>query len=92
MRPAATPAAISAAGPLVLSQQQRGCALRMSPDQLDVRIPALETTVSQLVLPNAPAPVGQSFHHQMVPWELDAASALVAVTSTNAITATIGVF
>jgi hypothetical protein len=36
--------------------------------------------------------VGQSFHHQMVPLELDLSSAITAITSTNALMATIGVF
>ena len=76
----------------VLSQGQLGCALLVSPELLDVRIPVAGIATSQLVLPNAPALVGQVFHHQMVPLELGASAAILAATSTNAITATIGVF
>lgn len=64
----------------------------MSPDFLDVLLPVAGTADSQLALPNAPSLVGLGFHHQMVPLELDVSSAMTAVTSTNALTATIGVF
>jgi len=76
----------------VLSQGQPGCDLLVSPDLLDVLLPVAGTASSQLVLPNSPSLIGQSFHHQMVPLELDLSSAITAITSTNALTATIGVF
>jgi hypothetical protein len=76
----------------VLPQGQPGCALLVSPDLLDVLLPVAGTADSQIVLPNTPSLVGQSFHHQMVPLELDASSAITAITATNALTATIGVF
>jgi hypothetical protein len=76
----------------VLPQGQPGCTLLVSPDLLDVLLPVAGTANSQLALPNTPSLVGQSFHHQMVPLELDLSSAITAITSTNALTATIGVF
>jgi hypothetical protein len=76
----------------VLPQGQPGCTLLVSPDLLDVLLPVAGTADSQLALPNALSLVGQSFHHQMVPLELDPSSAITAITSTNALTATIGAF
>jgi hypothetical protein len=76
----------------LLPQGQPGCDLLVSPDLLDVLLPVAGTANSQLALPNTPSLVGQSFHHQMVPLELNLSSAITAITSTNALTATIGVF
>jgi hypothetical protein len=76
----------------LLPQGQPGCDLLVSPDLLDVLLPVAGTADSQLALPNTPSLVGQSFHHQMVPLELDLSSAITAITSTNALMATIGVF
>lgn len=69
-----------------------GFSTLVSPDLLDVLLPVAGTADTQLTLPNSPSLVGQSFHHQMVPLELDASLAITAITSTNALTATIGVF
>jgi hypothetical protein len=46
----------------------------------------------QMQLPNTPSLVRQVFHHQMVPFEFDAALNIIAITSTNAISLTIGTF
>lgn len=76
----------------VLPQGQLGCNLLVSPDLLAVLLPVAGIADSQIALPNTASLVGQSFHHQMVPLELDVSSAITAITSTNALAATIGVF
>lgn len=68
-----------------------GCDLLASPDILRVYLssPSLDFV---LALPPASSLVGVSFHQQAVALELDALGALVAVTSSNALQATMGVF
>ena len=55
-------------------------------------VSSLGTAEVVIPLPNDPALVGQSFHHQMVPFEVDLSFAFTAITSTNALTMTIGSF
>jgi hypothetical protein len=76
----------------VLPQGQPGCSLLVSPDLLDVLLPVAGVVNSQTNVPNSMSLVGGTFHHQLVPFELGASSAITAVTSSNAIAATIGAF
>jgi hypothetical protein len=46
----------------------------------------------RFAIPNTTALAGQIVHQQVVPIELDLQGNIVAVTSTNALRATIGVF
>jgi hypothetical protein len=45
---------------------------------------------TQVALPNTAAIAGVGFHHYVVPLEFDAAFQLVAVTSSNALSLTVG--
>jgi hypothetical protein len=47
---------------------------------------------TQFAIPSQAALIGQVFHHQVVPVELAATGGLLAVTSTNRLTALIGSF
>ncbi|MBZ0221193.1 MAG: hypothetical protein IT455_09875 [Planctomycetes bacterium] len=78
--------------PAILPQGGAGCSLLASPDVVDVLLPTSGIATAQLALPNALALVGQAFHQQMLPLEVDAQFNILALTSTNALTATIGAF
>ena len=74
----------------LLPQGVAGCVLVASPDLLDV-VPAVNNTAhSQLALPNSTALSGQVVYHQRVPFEVNAAFAILAVTSSNGLQLTIG--
>jgi trimeric autotransporter adhesin len=45
-----------------------------------------------VIIPNDAALVGAQFYHQVVPVELDALGSITAITSSNALAATVGVF
>ncbi len=64
----------------------------VSPDLLDVLLPAAGTVQSQVALPNTLALAGQQFHHQIVPFEVDLSFTFTAITSTNALLLTVGTF
>jgi len=76
----------------VLPQGQAGCLLAPSPDVLQALPVAAGAARSRTRIPSATALVGASFFHQGVPFELDAAQAIVAVTATDTLRATIGAF
>lgn len=76
----------------ILPQGGAGCVLLASPDVVDVLLPTGGIATAQLVLPNTLALVGQTFHQQMLPLEVDAQFNFTALTSTNALSATIGAF
>ena len=78
--------------PPLLPQGQPGCSLLVSPDVVDVLLPQAGISTSQLALPTTPALVGQTFHQQMLPLEVDLALNITALTSTNALAMTIGSF
>jgi hypothetical protein len=76
----------------VLAQSAPGCSLYVSPDVLEVKLPAAGVANYSLVLPNTTILVGLVFHQQVVALELDPSLAIVGASSTNAITATVGAF
>lgn len=47
---------------------------------------------TQIALPNTAALVGNSFHHYVVPFEVDLAFNVTAITNSNALTCTVGAF
>jgi hypothetical protein len=77
--------------PAILPQGVPGCTLLVSPDLLELHIPVSGSVSTQLALPNSAALAGQLFHQQVVPVELGAGG-ITALTSTNALTLTIGSF
>jgi hypothetical protein len=69
-----------------------GCTLWVSPDVLVAQAPTAGSVSTQIVFPNTAALVGQVMHQQVVPLELDAQGHLVAMTSSNALSLTLGSF
>jgi hypothetical protein len=76
----------------ILPQGVAGCFLWTTPDFVAAALPTAGSVSTQLAIPNQPALIGQVFHHQVVPVELAPTGGLLAVTSTNRLTALIGVF
>jgi hypothetical protein len=85
-------APISIPMPAIFAQGVPGCSALVYPDFLDLSLPAAGTAQSQVALPATPALIGQSFYHQIVAIEVDLSFAFTAITSTNALTLTIGGF
>lgn len=75
----------------VLPQGAPGCVLAVSPDLLTVLPVANGTAEASLLLPNLPALAGVPLYHQVVTLALDAQLQIAEVTSTNALTLTIGI-
>ena len=76
----------------ILPQGLPGCALLVSPDLLGLHIPTAGSVPTQLAIPNTVILAGQVFHQQVVPVELGLLGNITALTSTNALTLTIGSF
>jgi hypothetical protein len=76
----------------ILPQGLPGCSLFVNPDVLDLYLPTAGTVQTQMPIPNTVVLAGQIFHHQVVPIELDAQGNIIALTSTNRLTLTIGTF
>jgi hypothetical protein len=74
----------------VSPQAGPGCDLLISPDIVDFVLSTTGTVTTGVPIPNVPALAGSVFHHQLVPFGLDAALNIVSVTSTPALTLTIG--
>lgn len=77
---------------LAFPQAGLGCDLLVQPDILSLHVAANGTATSLLFLPNVPPLVGVTFHHQMICIETDAVGACVAITATNALQLTAGLF
>jgi trimeric autotransporter adhesin len=78
--------------PAVLPQGLPGCTLLTTPDLLDFVLPQNGTAVTQLAIPNDLALANRMLHQQLMPMEFDLAGNFVALTSSNAVTLTIGAF
>jgi hypothetical protein len=75
----------------IVPQGVAGCTLLAAPDVLDAHVPVAGAVGTQLAIPNVPALVGQTLFRQFVSLEI-AAGAITALTSTNALAVTFGVF
>jgi len=75
----------------ILPQGVSGCSLFVSPDLFELYVPAGGLVSTQVAIPNAVVLAGQVFHQQVVPFELGAPG-ITALTSTNALSLTIGAF
>jgi hypothetical protein len=64
----------------------------VTPDILGVLMTTTGTAISSFLLPNAPSLVGVTVYHQMIPIEFDTQGTWVAVTATNALQLTAGMF
>lgn len=76
----------------VFPQALPGCTILMNGDLIDVLLPNAGAVDTQIVLPGAPTLVGQTFHHYVVPFEVDLALNITAITNSNALTCTVGAF
>lgn len=76
----------------VLQPSLPGCTLLVTPDLLGLHVPQGGACEPELTLPNTPAIAGFSFRQQVVAIELGPTGNFVAVTATNAILLTIGVY
>jgi hypothetical protein len=83
---------ISIPMPAILPQGVPGCTLLVSPDLLDLYVPAAGIVQAQLVIPNSVVLAGVVLHQQVVPIELSGTGDITALTGTNALTLTIGSF
>jgi hypothetical protein len=64
----------------------------MTGDIIDVLLPNAGIVQTQVALPNAPALVAQTFLHYVVPFEIDLAMSITAITSSNALSCRSGRF
>jgi hypothetical protein len=85
-----TPVSIPIAS--VLPQGLPGCDIHMLPDFIDVLLPAAGAVQTQLAVPDDVALAGLVLHHFVVPFEVDATLQVLAITSSNALTLTMGSF
>jgi hypothetical protein len=69
-----------------------GCLIGVTPEVVTLTTSVGGTARSQWQLPDAPALIGATFHHQMVPFALDAVGNIVGVGATNQLHLTIGAF
>jgi trimeric autotransporter adhesin len=78
--------------PAVHPQGLPGCTLLLA-DHILIDFPnSAGTVATSIAIPNDPNLVGSDFFHQVVAIELGAGSAITALTSTNALAATVGVW
>lgn len=76
----------------ILPQGVAGCLLLVGPDLVELQLPTSGSLSTQIAIPNSIALAGQVFHDQVVAIELDPLGDIAAMTSTNALSLTIGVF
>ncbi|MCR9243937.1 MAG: WD40 repeat domain-containing protein [bacterium] len=69
-----------------------GCELLTSTESVQLVVPAGGAAGSTIVIPSDPAFAGVVLRHQFVQGELDSQGALVSLSSSNALSLTIGVF
>jgi hypothetical protein len=74
----------------VLPMALPGCTLHVRPDLLLVDVPVAGVTTMQWAIARTPSLLAQTFHHQVVPFELGAGGGITAVTASNAWAMTIG--
>ena len=77
---------------IFFTQAGFGCDVLVAPDILGALVTTTGTAQSSFFLPNTPPLVGVTFYHQMVPIEVDGLGAWTAVTATNALQLTAGMF
>lgn len=76
----------------VLPQALPGCDLQVSPDLVEFAVGTAGEVVTSLPIPAAPALTGVDIFHQLVPIEVDQSLNITAVTASNVLRATLGVF
>ena len=74
----------------ILPQGLPGCSALVTPDVLELAIPAAGRVASQLAIPDTVSLIGAQLRQQVAPFETNAGGAVTAITSTNALLMTIG--
>lgn len=67
-----------------------GCDLLVAPDILGLALANAGAVDSEVFIAPLPSLVGVTFYHQVLPLELDAGAAIVAITATNGLALTVG--
>lgn len=76
----------------ILPQGVAGCVLLTTPDLLGLGVPVAGEFAMSMSIPATASLVGATFRQQVVPLEVDAGGAILAVTASNALELTIGQF
>lgn len=76
----------------VFAQALPGCTGHTTPDFVELALPAAGVVPTRIDVPANPALVGFQCHQYVLVFELDALGQLVAITSTNALSLTVGTF
>lgn len=76
----------------LLPQGTPGCMLLVAPDSLSLLLPIAGGVQATILLPNSTSLAGLVFHQQLVSIEADGFGDITALTSSNALTLTIGIF
>jgi hypothetical protein len=76
----------------LLPQGGAGCALLVTPDVLGLALPSGGVAQVALPLPLVPAFAGTTLQLQVAPIEFGVGGAITAVTSTNRLSLTLGIF
>ena len=74
----------------VLPEALPGCSVHMLPDLFAVLLPVAGEVQTQLPVPAAAALVGVALNHYVIPFEVDPALQVLAITSSNALTLVFG--
>lgn len=74
----------------VFAQAQPGCDLLVTPDVVGLSLVAGGQVVSTMPIPSNPAVLGAVFLHQLNLYEFDVGGTLVSVTTSNALTCSVG--
>ncbi|MFY9341171.1 MAG: hypothetical protein WAT39_01695 [Planctomycetota bacterium] len=69
-----------------------GCSAWVLADVIDIALPVAGAVATQVAVPNTAALVGATFHQQVLPFVFDLSGNLIELTSTNALTMTLGAF
>ena len=76
----------------VLPQALPGCNMYTLPDFTEVLLPAAGAVHTRLAVPDTVALAGVVVHHHVVSFELNPSMQVLAITSTNALSLTLGTF
>lgn len=78
--------------PVLFPMGTPGCLALAAPDSAELLFESGGAVRSRVAIPDQVNLIGLPFHHQVLPFELDALLAVTAVTASNALRLTVGVF
>ena len=77
---------------VLFPQSLPGCSAWVFADLIELALPVAGAVTTQIVVPNSASLVSFSFHQQVLPFVFDPSGNLIELTSTNALTMTLGAF